>query len=307
MYEAGGASRAMSAAILTSEKVRASRPVLACSLSRNARTSSRTPWSPTARAVSMSTVAASTSALTGDVMIKLLRSSSAERVARCGHYPDQLWRGPAGGASPAEDDPGAVSSAARQAEDAVSGHDGPAHDEDRDEYLVPVRAQPAVERRQVAGRRTGRENVHQQGQPHQGRVDHDDDDDGHRDEFDVGIGSGDHLNRGDERDTRREQEQANGKGAAGGGIGDHPRDEPLLGFAGIGLLRLPPGEEGTRREHQQAEAEPQAVAGGALAVVVQAGVAQNRDHHQAHYQAHDDRARQVGRADQPRPGGAEVD
>ena len=92
-----------------------------------------------------------------------------------------------------------------------------------------------------------------------------------------------------------------------GGIGDHPRDEPLLGVVGIGLFRFPPGEDGARREHQEAEAEPQTIARRALTVMTQTGVAQNRDHHQAHHQAHDDRAGEVERADQPGPGGAEVD
>jgi len=98
-----------------------------------------------------------------------------------------------------------------------------------------------------------------------------------------------------------------GKRAARGGIGDHPGDEPLLGVVGIGLLRLPPGEDGAGREHQQAEAEPQAIARRALAMVLQTGVAQNRDYHQTHHQAHDDRAGEVRGGDKPGPGGAEVD
>jgi hypothetical protein len=60
---------------------------------------------------------------------------------------------------------------------------------------------------------------------------------------------------------------------------------PCLGLLGSGSF-------GFRQARKApAEAEPQAVAGRALAVVVQAGVAQNPDHHQAHHQAHDDRAR----------------
>src|SRR6516164_5828704 len=75
-YEDGGASSAIRAAILTSEYVRPSRPLVACHSARASRPASSSSGSLRARPARVSLVAASTSTLLGTVMGQILSVGS---------------------------------------------------------------------------------------------------------------------------------------------------------------------------------------------------------------------------------------
>ena len=204
---------------------------------------------------------------------------------------------------------GARHSSADQPVDAVEDHDPPGHDQHPDEHRRSrsraASALKAFRRRSVGlgatrwsviGSQTSRTLMTTTTITASDR------------EFGLGPCSRDHLQRGDERDTRGEHEQADDERAQRRRVGDHPGHDAHAALsrdraaAACGPRRRcqPPSSRMPRPSRRPYR-------GACWSGMVQADAAQRHQDDHSHDEAHDHRAGEVEHAGQPGSCGAEVD